>query len=181
MQFDQRVEQLIQEADLPPPNRLPPVPAAYTQQAEASLRYTDIVAAALIGEAGGEPSGAMQRVMNAIMNRVKGGDPFRGAVNEVLKPYQFSFFNKYNKGEQKMQDIVKKAQQHPRWGEAKELALVGMRGRLDDLTAGSTHYHVTSGPSKVAPYWSNPKFGGKNPDALATNTFGRHTFFKNIK
>jgi hypothetical protein len=119
--------------------------------------------------------------MNVIMNRVKDGDPFRGAVNIVLKPKQFSFFNKYNDGTEKMQDIITKATKHPNWAKAKELALVGMRGKLQDITDGATHYHVTSGPSKVSPKWSNPKFGGKNPEASATNTIGHHTFFTNIK
>jgi len=151
------------------------------QKAEAAIKYSDIVAAALIGEAGGEGYKGMQAVMNVIMNRVKGGDPFRGAVDVVLKPKQFSFFDNYNDGSVKMQDIITKAMAHPRWAEAKELAIVGMQGKLEDLTGGATHYHVTKGPSKVKPYWSSPKFGGKNKEALATNTIGSHTFFRNIR
>jgi len=181
MQFDDRVKELLNEADLPPPPPIPAPPAAYIQQQKAPIHYSDIVAAALIGEAGGEGEKGMQAVMNVIMNRVKGGDPFRGAVNVVLKPKQFSFFNEYNDGKEQMQDIINKAAKHPYWAQAKELAIVGMRGKLQDLTGGATHYHVTSGPSKVSPKWSNPKFGGKNREASATNTIGRHTFFTNIK
>jgi len=173
VRFDELINEII--ADLPPP------PPALIQKAEAPIKYSDIVAAALIGEAGGEGEKGMQAVMNVIMNRVKGGDPFRGAVNVVLKPKQFSFFNQYNDGTVKMQDIIAKAIKHPNWDKAKELALVGMRGKLQDITDGATHYHVTSGPSKVSPKWSNPKFGGKNSEASATNTIGRHTFFTNIK
>ena len=177
MRFDDKINQLLKEVapDLPPP------PPAIIQKAQAPIKYSDIVAAALIGEAGGEGYKGMQAVMNVIMNRVKGGDPFRGAVDVVLKPKQFSFFDQYNDGSAKMQDIISKAMKHPRWAEAKELALVGMRGKLEDITDGATHYHVTKGPSKVKPKWSSPQFGGKNPQALATNTIGRHTFFKNIR
>lgn len=177
VQFDRRIKQILLEIgpDLPPP------PPAMVQKAEAAIKYSDIVAAALIGEAGGEGYKGMQAVMNVIMNRVKGGDPFRGAVNVVLKPKQFSFFDEYNAGTVKMHDIITKASKHPRWAEAKELALVGMRGKLEDITGGATHYHVTKGPSKVKPYWSSPQFGGKNKEALATNTIGSHTFFRNVR
>jgi len=177
VRFEDRIRQLLLEVtpDLPPP------PPALVQKAEASIKYSDIVAAALIGEAGGEGYEGMQAVMNVIMNRVKGGNPFRGAVDVVLKPKQFSFFDDYNAGSVKMGDVVTKAMQHPRWAMAKELALVGMQGKLEDLTGGATHYHVTKGPSKVKPYWSSPQFGGKNKEALATNTIGSHTFFKNIR
>ena len=106
---------------------------------------------------------------------------FDNAVDVVLKPKQFSFFDGYNAGSVKMQDIIAKAMKHANWAKAKELALVGMQGKLQDITDGATHYHVTSGPGKVKPKWSNPQFGGKNPQALATNTIGRHTFFKNIR
>lgn len=178
-QFDFKVKQLLYLLEAGPD--LPPPPPAIIQKAEAPIKYSDIVAAALIGEAGGEGYKGMQAVMNVIMNRVKGGDPFRGAVNVVLQPKQFSFFNKYNEGTVKMQDIVSKAMQHPKWAEAKELALVGMKRNLQDITDGATHYHVTKGKSKVTPKWSNPQFGGKNPEALATNTIGSHTFFKNVR
>lgn len=176
VRFNDKIKQLLQEVtpDLPPP-------PAIIQKTEASIKYSDIVAAALIGEAGGEGYKGMQAVMNVIMNRVKGGDPFRGAVDVVLKPKQFSFFDKYNDGSVKMNDIITKAMKHPKWAEAKELALVGMQRKLEDITDGATHYHVTSGPSKVKPYWSSPEFGGKNKEALTTNTIGRHTFFKNIR
>ncbi len=177
--FDFKVKQLLYLLEVTPD--LPPPPPALIQKAEASIKYSDIVAAALIGEAGGEGYKGMQAVMNVIMNRVRGGDPFRGAVDVVLKPKQFSFFDKYNSGGEKMQDIVAKAMQHPRWAEAKELALVGMQRKLEDITDGATHYHVTRGKSKVTPYWSSPKFGGKNSEALATNTIGSHTFFKNVR
>lgn len=176
MRFNCKIIELLKEVtpDLPPP-------PAIIRKAEAPIKYSDIVAAALIGEAGGEGSKGMQAVMNVIMNRVKNEDPFRGAVDVVLKPKQFSFFDKYNDGSVKMNDIITKAMKHPRWAEAKELALIGMQRKLDDITGGATHYHITSGPNKVKPYWSSPEFGGKNKEALTTNTIGRHTFFKNIR
>jgi len=159
----------------------PPPPPAIVQQAESKITNLDVLAATLIGEAGGEGREGMHAVMNVIMNRVKGStDPVKSAVATVLKPKQFSMFNSYTAGNEDIAKIINKAKQHPRWGVAEEIALKGLSGNLEDITGGATHYHVSRGISKVTPRWTNPKLGGKNAQAVITNTIGSHSFLKNV-
>ena len=105
MRFDDLVKKILEAvADLPPP------PPAIVQKAEAPIRNVDIIAAALIGEAGGEGYKGMQAVMNVIVNRSKSSNDFvRAAVANVLKPKQFSFFNKYTSGQEDIRGIIDKA------------------------------------------------------------------------
>lgn len=160
---------------------LPPPPPPIVQKAEVKITNLDILAATLIGEAGGEGAEGMHAVMNVIMNRVKGSnDPVRRAVAVVLKPKQFSMFNSYTIGNEKIENIIFKFKQHPKWKLAEEIALKGLSGKLEDITNGATHYHVTKGKSKVTPKWSHPSIGGKNSQAVVTNTIGAHTFLKNV-
>jgi len=177
MRFNLLVKQLLEAADVPPQ------PPGIVQSApKQAIRNMDIIAAALIGEAGGEGEKGMHAVMNVISNRAQTSSDFvKGTVQVVLKPKQFSFFNKYTSGQESMASIVDKAKQHPNWPKALELALAGLSKKLPDITDGATHYHVSSGPSKVQPKWSHPQVGGKNPQAVVTNTIGRHTFLKNIR
>lgn len=161
---------------------LPPPPPAIVQKEQAPITNLDVIAAALIGEAGGEGQKGMHAVMNVIVNRAKGSnDLARTAVANVLKPKQFSFFNKFNAGSEDMRSIIDRASKHSNWAIARETALAGLSGKLNDITDGATHYHVSSGPSKVTPKWTSPKVGGRNTQAVVTNTIGHHTFLKNIK
>jgi spore germination cell wall hydrolase CwlJ-like protein len=169
------ISKLLEDA-----GNIPPPPPAIIQQ--APIRNVDVVAAALIGEAGGEGNTGMHAVMNVITNRAKSSPDFvRGVIEAVLKPKQFSYFNKYNSGGESMISIINKAKQHPSWNKALEIALAGLSKKLPDITSGATHYHVSSGPGKVIPKWSSPQVGGTNPQAVITNTIGHHTFLKNIR
>jgi len=168
---------IVKEAiDLPPP------PPAIIQKEQAPITNLDVIAATLIGEAGGEGEKGMHAVMNVIVNRAKGrGDLTRTAVANVLKPKQFSFFNAFNAGKEDMRSIIERSSKHSNWAKAREIALIGLSGKLPDITHGATHYHVSKGSSKVTPSWTSPKLGGKNTEAVITNTIGHHTFLKNIK
>lgn len=176
MRYDKLVKSILEAiADLPPP------PPAMIQKAEAPITNLDVIATTLIGEAGGEGEEGMHAVMNVIMNRVKqSNDPVRAAVASVLKPKQFSMFNSYTQGNTNIKDIINKAKQHPRWQLAQEIASKGLSRTLPDITGGATHYHVSRGRSKVTPKWSHPSLGGKNTQAVVTNTIGAHSFLKNV-
>lgn len=159
----------------------PPPPPAIVQKAEAPITNLDVLATTLIGEAGGEGEKGMHAVMNVIMNRVKGSsDPVRAAVASVLKPKQFSMFNSYTLGNKDIREIINKAKQHSNWKIAEKIAMDGLSNKLVDITDGATHYHVTKGKSKVTPKWTHPSLGGKNPQAVVTNTIGAHSFLKNV-
>lgn len=177
MRFKRIFEKLLEAAV-----DLPPQPPAIIQKAQAPITNIDVIAAALIGEAGGEGEKGMHAVMNVIVNRARGSnDLVRNAVSNVLKPKQFSFFNNYNAGREEMSQIIQRASKHSNWAKAREVALLGLSGKLKDITDGATHYHVSSGPGKVSPKWSNPTVGGKNIEAVVTNTIGHHTFLKNVR
>jgi len=177
VRFKDKFEKLLEAAV-----DLPPQPPAIVQKAQVPITNIDVIAAALIGEAGGEGEKGMHAVMNVIINRARGSnDLVRNAVSNVLKPKQFSFFNNYNAGREEMSQIIQRASKHSNWAKAREVALLGLSGKLKDITDGATHYHVSSGPGKVAPKWSNPKVGGKNIEAAVTNTIGHHTFLKNVR
>jgi N-acetylmuramoyl-L-alanine amidase len=176
VKFYRKVKKLLEAiADLPPP------PPAIIQKAEEKITNLNVITATLIGEAGGEGERGMHAVMNVIANRSLGSKDFiKSAVANVLKPKQFSMFNSYTTGGGRIEDIIKKAKQHPKWEIAKKIALSGLNKTLPDITDGATHYHVFKGKSKVTPDWSHPSVGGKNSQAVVTNTIGSHTFLKNV-
>ena len=177
MRYNDLVKNILEAiGDVPPPP-----PPAIIQKAEAPITNLDIIATTLIGEAGGEGEKGMHAVMNVIMNRVKNSnDPVRAAVATVLKPKQFSMFNSYTLGNTDIKDIITKAKQHSNWKLAQDIASKGLSNQLSDITNGATHYHVFKGKSKVTPKWSHPTYGGKNAQAVVTNTIGSHTFLKNV-
>jgi len=179
VRFNKQVTQILEAiADLPPV----PAPAPAIIQQAHIIRNIDVVAAALIGEAGGEGERGMHAVMNVIINRCKGQpDLVRSAVQTVVRPKQFSFFNNYNNGQETMEDIINKAKKHTSWNKAIEIASLGLEKKLDDITNGATHYHVYTGKSKVTPKWSSPEVGGRNREAVITNTVGHHVFLKNVR
>lgn len=175
MRFNKLVKNILEVVgDVPPP-------PAIIQKAVAPITNLDVIATTLIGEAGGEGEKGMHAVMNVIMNRVRGSnDPVRAAVAAVLKPKQFSMFNSYTLGNTDIKVIINKAKQHPNWKVATDIASRGLAKQLPDITSGATHYHVSKGRSKVAPRWTHPAVGGKNAQAVITNTIGAHTFLKNV-
>ena len=121
-----------------------------------SVNASEIVAATLILEAGGEYSiGSMEAVNEVIHNR---------AVKRRLTPKQVCSqrkqFSCWNSGE--IQRLVAKAKAHPRYGEA--LAIV--KGKLTSFTNGADHYHA----DYVNPYWASSM--GK------TCKIGKHIFYK---
>ena len=140
----------------------------------------DTLAALLVKEAGGEADyiTGMAGVMNAIASRA-GSNPSR-FISVALKPKQFSAFNTV-KNQQDLVNIINQAKKHPRFNAAREMVLSASKGILPNIVGGASHYHVTSGPSTVAPKWTAPQYGGKNVAATPTTTLGHHTFFTGVK
>lgn len=108
----------------------------------SGLAYTDteVVAATLILEAGGEkdPRG-MPAVREVISNRATKRKMTEASV--CLQKLQFSCWNGGN-----IQSKITKAKRHPKWDRALLLA----RSSQSNFTGGSDHYHTTS----VSPSWS---------------------------
>lgn len=145
----------------PPPLKEPP---AIVQKETMGQLEKEVVAACLIGEAGGEGPQGMQAVMNVISNRAK-GNPAQ-FVKVCLKPYQFSFFNEATVSRsKKLVDIVDKAKKHPKWNIAMELVQNASKKKLEDITQGATHYHTTA----VNPSWA--------PKLKYIEQLGNHKFY----
>jgi hypothetical protein len=140
----------------------------------------DVLATLLVKEAGGEKDyiAGMAGVMNTIATRAKNNPSF--FISVALKPKQYSAFNGI-KTQQDLANIVAQTRKHPRFNAAKQMAVSASAGKLPSVAGSATHYHVTSGQSKVAPKWSNPQYGGKNSAATPTTTLGGHTFFTGVK
>jgi hypothetical protein len=124
----------------------------------------NIMAATLIGEAGGEGAEGMQAVANVIMNRAGGDFKKVGAV--CLQPYQFSMWNKKQK---QVETVVASAQKHPRWSIAVNLVQKAMSATLPDVTGGATFYF---NPKLAMPSWAE-KFN-------KTDRIGNHVFYKHV-
>lgn len=117
---------------------------------------TDIVAATLILESGGEYStGAMQAVNEVIVNR---SIKRRITGAEVcLQPYQFSCWNTGT-----LASKLAIAMRHSRWTEACVIAT----SRPTNYTKGADHYHA----DYCNPYWAK--------HMTVTVVIGRHIFYK---
>ena len=133
-----------------------------TQTAPAKLNFnTSVVAATLVGEAGGEGIEGMHAVLNVIMNRAKNDFSKAGAV--CLKKKQFSMWNGKDRNA-----VITKAQKHPNWKQALLLIKDAQQGgRLKDITSGATFYYAQK---KVTPSWL--------PAMQKTVVIGNHTFCK---
>jgi len=147
--------------------------AASTPKAAASIVQTNlpaatnsvtpanIIAATLIGEAGGEGKTGMQAVLNVIMKRSK--SDFDKASEVCLARKQFSMWN----GATNKSKIISKNSNHPKWKEALELVEQAKKGTLQDITKGASSYYAHK---KVTPYWA--------PSMDETVVIGNHTFMK---
>lgn len=123
------------------------------------FNHNEAVAAVIIGEAGGEGYVGMQAVANVIANRK--GTPFE----VISKRYQFCaarsvVIDKTETWEQ----LIERRKRHARWGVALEMA--EKIHELEDITAGSTHFHTPA----VKPKWAKVLAFKKR--------IGNHLFYK---
>ena len=102
---------------------------------------TEIVAATLILEAGGEYyEGSMEAVNEVLVNRATNRDT--SPAIEALRKWQFSCWNGRT-----IESGVEKARRHPRWSEAVRIVL----NPVTNYVGNSDHYHTIS----VDPYWND--------------------------
>ena len=109
---------------------------------------SQVVAAVIIGEAGGEGEVGMLAVAGVIKNRM---GQSRSAYEVVTRPFQFAAYsNPVLKKEMPIEDFVAKAALHSRWPYAMLLAEKISESSIVDITEGATHFHTAS----TSPYWS---------------------------
>ena len=107
------------------------------QSVTVTVSQSEVVAATLIMEAGGEGRQGMEAVREVISNRAKG----KTEMSVCLAPKQFSCWNGIS-----VQAGIKKAKRHPNWNVALQIA----KAAPTNHTRRATHYHTT----KVSPSWS---------------------------
>jgi spore germination cell wall hydrolase CwlJ-like protein len=117
---------------------------------------SEIVAATLILEAGGEyATGSMEAVNEVIRNRAAKRKLTTRQV--CLQRKQFSCWNSG-----RIEQLLAKAKRHPRFNEA--LAIVN--GKPTNYTGGADHYHA----DYCNPYWTS--------SMKKTCIIGKHIFYK---
>ena len=136
-----------------------------------------ILVCTLIGEAGGEktnPYRSMLAVGNVLLNRAKSNHLNYGTTlkEQALAKKQFSMWNKYNGGIEKLEDVYKKYKNHSQMENA--ITIVKNIESSEDVTKGAKFYHA----NYVSPDWS------KETDTtiwVPTVTIGNHKFGNVVK
>lgn len=125
----------------------------------------------LLGEAGGESDAykSMQAVANVLKNRADNNFMGYGSSVEkqALANKQFSMWNKYNNGGEKLQDVYNKYKNHKQMANA--ITIAENIESIKDVTDGAQFYYATY----VKPYWSQDTDTTK---WVPTVTIGNHKF-----
>ena len=138
-----------------------------------------LLALAAYGEAASEGGEGMMGVLNVIINRTKDPSKFADPTllkltksiwhSVILKPYQFSAFNKSDPVRDKLRNIAGNFNEviktNTAFKKAYDLAELAIKGKLADNTQGATFYHA----DYVSPSWAKkiPLIG----------KIGRHIFY----
>lgn len=113
----------------------------------------DVVAATLVGEAGGETNykKAMQAVLNVLINRSKIKDT--KIAKQAISDSQFSMWNGHNDTINSVQAVINQKKSHKNWNYAMSLVKMATPNptRVPDITNGATHYYAFSGEQAIAP------------------------------
>lgn len=104
---------------------------------------SDVVAAVIIHEAGGEGDRGMIAVANVIANRSIKKTPYE----VVTRRHQFECITRYLSNQDA---FVARAKKHPRWAFARKLVDQINARTLQDITGGATHFHNLS----MVPSWA---------------------------
>jgi len=129
-----------------------------------TLSPRKLLALTAYGEAGGESTEGMMAILNVIINRTKDLDRFGDSSiltktksiyhAVILKPYQFSAFNKSDPVRSKLILMAKSFSSYiisnTALNKAYKLAEMAISGILSDNTRDADHYHSI----KVRPSWS---------------------------
>jgi spore germination cell wall hydrolase CwlJ-like protein len=129
------------------------------------LSDVELLALCIYGEARGEPYAGKCAVGHVVINRVKRKSWYgKGIKGVILKPYQFSCFNKSDPNRPKLQEL---ADNMPYMDEQYlDIADGCIDDYIVDPTDGATHYHTKT----VSPAWKDKL------EYLCT--IGNHLFYK---
>lgn len=136
-------------------------------------KAVDVLARTLFGEARGEPVRGREAVAAVVINRVKrarsraGGYWWGNTVEEVCrKPWQFSCWNAADPNRERIATV---AADNKVFASCQRIARRAVRGRLEDPTFGSTHYHARA----VHPPWARRR--------APRVEIGNHLFYNDVE
>ena len=134
----------------------------------SEIKDEDIIAATIIGEAGGEDYSGMLAIKNVLDNRAKSKNT--SAAGEAIRPKQFSMWNTATKtvsvkadyDNEELKDIIDMHRDHEKWNDA----IIIANKQVRDTTKGATDYYAHN---KIEPpYWTE--------NWTETVVIGNHTF-----
>ncbi|WP_417449523.1 cell wall hydrolase [Kordiimonas sp.] len=130
------------------------------------MRNIDLSARVAWGEARSEGLTGLQAVLNVMANRAKDRRWPSSLAGVATQPWQFSAYNENDPNRAKLEAVT---DDDPNFAQAVELAARAVRGELEDVTGGATHYH-----SKYIspPFWTK--------DATVTARIGDHIFYSGV-
>lgn len=135
-----------------------------------NIKDTEIVAATLIGEAGGEGKDGMHAIKNILDNRAN--DKGTSAAGEAIRPKQFSMWDSATQGvsvrsdynKKLIKDVINQYRNHENWSLALSIASTN---NLKDITKSANMYYAHN---KIKPpYWTKQ---WKKTAVIGNHTFG---------
>jgi hypothetical protein len=150
------------------------------EDAKKQVHKAKVIAAILVGEAGGEKAPGMTAVLNVMQNRAKDRCSIDDVYAVATKRWQFTAYNRVSVTKKWTEDqLVRYYRKHPSFTKAYYLVYTMAYGKLDDVTQRSTHY-CNLDKLRKAPSWAPYSHGGKNKKARFTIKIGGHSFFANV-
>lgn len=132
---------------------------------------TTLLARLIFGEARGETKEFKKTIAYTVLNRTGKHKWWGHTLKEViLKPFQYSCFNKNNPNYEKVLNPLA-SENLSVWRECMEVAIYVLTHPEEDTSNGATHYHT----SQVKPAWSLKK---KPVKILRHKNSGKTLFYK---
>jgi spore germination cell wall hydrolase CwlJ-like protein len=144
----------------------PQAPAVFVSIPKYRLDDTEreTVAACLILEAASQGDFGMRGVMSVIRNRSRALPEL--FVTTVLRPRQFSAFNRFTAGRESLAQLIARARHDPMWPVALAIVDDATHQAWHDSTGGATHYTLSGERTR----WTR--------SLVKTVTIGAHSFYR---
>lgn len=129
----------------------------------------EVIAATLIGEAGGETnSNSLRAIYDVLENRAGNNIDYELAY-KALQRLQFSCWNDIGRNSSEIQSYINDKKEHSKWDDAMSIVKSKDSG---NVTKGATHYYAYKGPNAISiedgPDWLK--------EMKTTTNIGNHKF-----
>jgi hypothetical protein len=107
----------------------------------------EVIAATLIGEAGGETeSNSLKAIYDVLENRAGNNTDYELA-SKALKNLQFSCWNDVGRNTSEIKNYIKDKKEHSKWNTA---MVIVKNKNSGNVTKGATHYYAYKGPNAIS-------------------------------